>query len=165
MNAGGEFDDDRDDCKDCGCDECQDMRRADETFRVPFGPGYVDALGAVSDAVVTAYALDRVLSLSDRWPEPRIVDQDEVFYLRDRTRVPLSGLGPEDAAELLAHVRGLAMPLHEAAVRDERLTTSTALRWAMEQGGVPSVADLDPLAWLEASSLVRALRARARERP
>ena len=104
------------------------------------------------------------MPLGDRWPEPRIVDQD-VVHLRDRTAVSLSVLGPDDAARLLEHVLGLAAGLHEAAVCDEELTTSTALRWAMEQAEVPAVADLDPVVWLEASVLVRALRARAGERP
>lgn len=173
MTAGDDFADDRDDerrdrdddrrdeCVDCACDECQDMRRADETFRRPYGPGYVGALGAVTDAVLTSDALDRLLPLSGRWPEPRIVEQDEVYYFRDRTPVVLADLGPAEAAALLAHVRGLAAGLHQAAARDEGLTTSTALRWAMDQAGVPPVADLDPLAWLDASALVRALKARA----
>ena len=155
---GEEFGDDRDDCRDCGCSECQDMRRADEAFRRPWGRGYVGALGAVSDAVLTADALDRAVPLGERWPEPRIVDQDAVLHLRDRTAVYLSALGPRDAARLLEHVLGLAAVLHEAAVCDEELTTSTALRWAMEQAGVPAVSDLDPVVWLESSVLVRALR-------
>ncbi len=160
MSTGGEFDDDRDDCRDCSCDECQDMRRADEAFRRPFGPGYVDALGAVADAVVTADALDRVLTLADRWPEPRLLDQAEVFYLRDRTTVSVAALDADGASRLLALLRGLAAELHAAAVRDEEVTTSTAMRWAAEQAGIRAVADLDPLAWLEASVLVRWLRAR-----
>jgi hypothetical protein len=162
VTPGDELGDDRrDECRDCGCEECQDMRRADETFRRPWGPGYVGALGAVSDAVLTADALDRAVPLGERWPEPRIVDQDVVVHLWDRTAVYLSVLGPDDAARLLEHVLGLAAELHEAAVCDEELTTSTALRWAMEQAAVPAVADLDPIVWLEASVLVRALRARS----
>lgn len=157
MTSSGEFDDDRDDCRDCSCDECQDTP-SDDAWRRPFGPGYVSALGAVADAAVTADALDRLLQLGDRWPEPRVLDQDEVFHLRDRTAVSLSGLSPGDAAGLLAHVRSLARELHATAVRDEALTTSTAMRWAMEQAGIPSVDDLDPSEWLESSVLVRALR-------
>lgn len=163
MTAAEDFGDDRDDdrrdeCVDCACDECEDSRRADEPFRRPYGPGYVGALGAVTDAVLTSDALDRLLPLSERWPEPRVVDQADIYYFRDRTPVALADLGPGEAAALLTHIRGLAAGLHEAAARDEELTTSSALAWAMDQAGVPPVAALDPLAWLESSVLVRALR-------
>ena len=146
---------------DGGCDgDDEDRRRheqEDDSRAGAFGPGYIDSLMAVGDAVVGPDVLDRVLDLADRWPEPRVLDQTSVFFLRDRTPVPVDGMGSEDARRLLAHVRGLAMVLHEAAARDEEITTSTAMRWAMAQACVPSVAELDPLAWLESTALVRHL--------
>lgn len=148
------------------CDgDDEDRRRheeEDDSHSEAFGPGYVDSLMAVGDAVVTSDVLDRVVDLADRWPEPRVLQQRDVFFLRDRTPVRVSGLGREDALGLLLHVRGLATVLHEAAARDEMLTTSTAMRWAMAQAGVPRIADLDPPAWLESTELVRCLAERAR---
>ena len=96
MTAGGELGDDRDDdrrdeCIDCRCDECQDMRRQNEEFRRPWGPGYVGALGAVSDAALTEEALDRLLSAGGRWPAYRTT----LTARRDRAgrRHPLTGPG------------------------------------------------------------------------
>lgn len=83
MSSGGEFDDDR--CP--GGD--------DDDSRVSFGPGHIDDLTAVADEQVEDGALDLLVpGLDGRWPEPRALWQDEVFFLRDRTRVDVASLGP-----------------------------------------------------------------------
>ncbi len=105
---------------------------------------------ATRDAVLTRDALDAAVGLDQRWPEPRLLDQTDVFYLWDRTRMDLDGLAQRDLAWLLGYLRENAAAWHAAAVADERHTTSTALRWALEQAGVPLVESLDERDWLRA---------------
>ncbi len=137
-------------------DRCDDHSEEEEHF-APYGPGYVASLVAVQYAVVTTEVLDRVLDLADRWPEPRALHQTDIFFMPDRTCVAMSDLDADGASALLGHLRALTYDLHAVAARDEQLTTSTALRWAMEQAGVPRVADLNPHTWLDGTALVRRL--------
>lgn len=153
MTGGHEYDDEqaRDDeererCPNYGTDD------------VTYGPGYFDNLLALSDATVGDDLLGALLPLDGRWPEPRALDQDAVFFLADRTRVDVAGLDAEDAVRLLGHLRDLAPALHGRACADEALTVSSGLRRAMAHAGVALVSETDPLVWLEASVLVRALR-------
>lgn len=146
MSAGEEFEDDR-----CPGGE-------DDDSRVSFGPGYIDDLTAITDEQVKDTALDLLVpDLDGRWPEPRALWQDEVFFLRDRTRIDVAALAPVDAGWLLSVLEELGPALHAAAARDEALTTSSGLRRAMAAAGVPAVADLDPLEWLAGTVLVRRL--------
>ena len=69
--------------------------------------------------------------------------------------VPIHTFG---ALALVGTLRSWAAAFHAAAVRDELLTTSSAARQVLGALGVPAVADLDPLVWLEATRLVRSLR-------
>ena len=116
---------------------------------------------ALSDATVGDGLLDVLLPLDGRFPEPRALDQDVVFFLHDRTRVDVAGLDAGDAGRLLALLRGLAPGLHARACADEALTMSTGLRRALAHAGVPLVAQTDPLVWLGSTLLVRAVARRA----
>lgn len=116
---------------------------------------------ALTDMRMPPDMLDEALPLDGRWPEPRVLWQDEVFFLPDRSRLDVRALDPGDAAELLEALVESALGWHAAAARDERLTTSSGLRRALAAVGVPLVEDLDPLVWLESTALVRTLRARA----
>lgn len=147
-------------------DRCDDRSEEEEHF-APYGPGYVASLVAVQDAVVTTEVLDQVLDLANRWPEPRALHQTDVWFMPDRVCLALADLDAEAASALLGHIRALAYDLHAVAAKDEQLTTSTALRWAMEQSDVPLTADLNPHTWLDGTALVRWLTRRTgpRDRP
>ena len=124
-----------------------------------YGPDYVTSLMAVQDAVATDDALDALVpGLCHRWPEPRLLWQDEVWWTRDRVCLDLDYASPDDARWLLDAIEDLAPVLHRAAARDEDALTSTGLRTALAAVGVPLTADLDPDAWLESTVLVRTLR-------
>lgn len=126
----------------------------------PYGGEYVQSLIAVQDAPVKEDSLDLLVpELSDRWPEPRLLWQRDVWFSRHRTRVPLHNLDADAARRLLATIEGMAERLHGAAARDESLTASSGLRRAMAHAGVPLIGDLEPSVWLESTLLVRSLRA------
>lgn len=130
---------------------------------LPFGPGYLDNLLALEDAPVKEGSLDLLVpDLFDRWPEPRLLGQREVWFLRDRTRVALDNLDEDGVRRILGEIGDVAGDLHRVAARDEALTTSSGARWAMASAGVPTIEGLDPHAWLESTVLVRALRDRCR---
>ena len=114
------------------------------------------------DALVTEQAMYLVVGLGQRWPEPRALHQTETFFMEDRTEIDLEHLDADLARDLLDLLTIYADPLHDAAVRDEQATTSSAVGWLMEGLGVPPVAAHDPLVWLESTELVRWLRTRAR---
>lgn len=123
-----------------------------------FGPGYVQDLMAVQDAQVPGHALDLLApGLCHRWPEPRVLWQDAVWWARDRVELDLDYAAADDARWLLGELHG-ALTLHGAAARDEELTTSTGLRRALDAAGIPMIGDHDPAVWLESTVLVRALR-------
>ena len=123
----------------------------------------MDNLTALSDATVGEDVLGLVLVAYDgRWPEPRALWQDEAFWLPDRTRLDLAALSGDGVRALVALLVGAAAGLHAVAVRDEDLTASSGLRRAMAHAGVPTIAEVDPLVWLESTLLVRSLRARLR---
>lgn len=130
-------------------------------YDAPYGPAYVDSLVASRDQLITPEALDLAVPLDGRWPEPRLLDQTDVFYLRDRTELPLDELDADDCATLLRLIRSDTALWHRAAVIHEDHTTSTALRWAYEQAGVPTAEALAPDEWLDQTRLVRWLTARA----
>jgi hypothetical protein len=114
------------------------------------------------DAPVADDALDLAAPLPGRRVEPRVLWQDEWFWLPDDgARLDLSALGPADAAWLLGVLTGMAPRLHAVAAADEDLTLPTAARRALRALGVPLVAQTDPHAWLESTVLVRSLRRRA----
>jgi len=130
---------------------------------LPFGPGYLDNLLALEDARVKEGSLDLLVpDLSDRWPEPRLLAQTELWFARGRTPASVADLDGDGARRLLGAIHALASNLHRVAARDEALTTSSGARWAMAAAGVPTIAELDPHAWLESTVLVRALRDRCR---
>jgi len=158
VSGHDEFDDDRDQQQDQEAvgDHCES-----DDWSLPFGPGYLDSLLALEDAPVKPGSLDRLVpDLSDRWPEPRLLSQDQVWFLPHRTLVPLDDLDEDGARSLLDAIGDLAGDLHRVAARDEALTTSSGTRWAMASADIPTIADLDPRAWLESTVLVRALRDR-----
>ena len=160
MSGHDEFDDDRDQQQD---QEAMGDRCEGDDSSLPFGPGYLDNLLALEDAPVKPGSLDRLVpDLSDRWPEPRLLSQREWWFQHDRGRVPLDDLNEDGARRLLDEIADLARDLHRVAARDEALTTSSGTRWAMASAGVPTIAKLDPRAWLESTVLVRALRDRCR---
>lgn len=117
------------------------------------------ALLALGDSQVRPEALALLVPcLCCRWPEPRAFDQDDVFFLPDREQLDVHGLSPADRADLLAFLQATADDLWQAAVRDERLTTSSGLRRALAAAGIPTVEQTPPAEWLEATVLVRRLR-------
>ncbi len=161
MSGRDEFDDDRDQQQDAAGSEAAGDRCKDNDSSLPFGPGYLDNLLALEDAPVKEGSLDLLVpELSDRWPQPRLLAQRDVWFLLHRTRVPLDDLDEDEARSLLDAIEDLATDLHRVAARDEALTTSSGTRWAMAAAGIPTIAGLDPRAWLESTVLVRALRDR-----
>ena len=113
----------------------------------------------LDDALLPAVARDR-LGLDGRWPEPRALDQADVFFLLDRTRVDVADLGQVECCWLLELLFRLVVPLHEQAACDDESTTSSALEWALDELGVLPVHAFGPAVWLESIGLVRALRVR-----
>lgn len=124
-----------------------------------FGPDYVDSLVAVQDAPAADTALDLLApGLHQRWPEPRVLWQDHVWWTRDRVELHLDAATADEARWLLGVVLGMAPALHAAAARDEDAVTSTGLRRALASAGVLMISELDPGVWIESTVLVRALR-------
>lgn len=168
MSGQDEFDDDRDqehgqqqNPEDVG-GRCESEGPKDDSS-MPFGPGYLENLLALEDAAVKPESLDLLVpGLSDRWPEPRLLSQREMWFQRNRIVVPLDGLDEEGARRLLDVMVSIAPDLHRVAARDEALTTSSGTRWVMAAAGVPMIEKLDPREWLESTVLVRALRDRCR---
>lgn len=115
---------------------------------------------SLDDQLVTDEALDAVVGLGARWPEPRALDQTRVFHLDDRGALSLRLLDDDGAADLLRLLELHAEALHEVACCDDEATTSSALEWALDELGVPPVHAFTPRAWLEPTELVRWLRAR-----
>lgn len=146
--TGDEFDDDRD-----RCHNPQD----DPWLR---GDAHLDleSVLAMSDARVKPELLHLLLPCLDcRWPEPRALAQDEVFFLPDRERLDVPRLSPREASLLLEFLDEIAEELWGAAARDEELTTSSGMRRALAAVGVPAVADHDPAVWVRSSRLARTL--------
>lgn len=114
----------------------------------------------LDDQLVTDEALDRMIGLGARWPEPRALDQVGVFHLEDRTAVEVPFLDDRNVEDLLRLLVLLAADLHEVASCDDESTTSSALEWALDETGVLPVHALEPLVWLESTVLVRHLRQR-----
>jgi len=115
----------------------------------------------LDDQLVTDEALDAVVGLGARWPEPRALDQTRVFHLDDRGALSLRLLDDGGVADLLRLLELHADALHEVACCDDEATTSSAMEWALDELGVPPVHALDPRVWLESTELVRWLRSRA----
>jgi len=151
-------------------DRCDDRREfeheQDETEiarsrSVPFGEDYVQSLVAVQDAQVPGTALALLVpGLHHRWPEPRVLWQDEVWWTRDRCRLDIEYASQDDLRWLLGQVRALAPELHAVAARDEDLMTSSGLRRTLAAAGIRMIRDTDPMAWAGSTVLVRSLRAR-----
>jgi len=161
VSGRDEFDDDRDQHQDPEGSKDAGDRYNDSSL--PFGPGYLDNLLALEDAPVKEGSLNMLVpALSDRWPEPRLLSQREVWFQQDRASVPLADLDEDGARRLLDVIEDVGADLHRIATRDEALTTSSGARWAMAAAGIPTIAELDPRAWLESTILVRALRDRCR---
>lgn len=115
---------------------------------------------SLDDAPMPYDELDRRCSLSERWPDWRLLCQPFMWLTPDDDFVALEDLDGPALADLLLHLRSNAPALHAQAATDEQYATSSAMRWAYEQLGVLPVADLHPLAWLDTTPLVRALRQR-----
>lgn len=122
-------------------------------------PRYWTRPMCLDDALLPAVMLDR-LGLDGRWPEPRALDQADVFFLHDRTRVDVADLGQAECCWLLELLLRLVVPLHEQAACDDESTTSSALEWALDELGVLPVHALGPAVWLASTELARALRVR-----
>ena len=115
----------------------------------------------LDDELVSHEALDAVVGLGARWPEPRALDQTATFHLDDRSVLSLRLLDEAGARDLLALLLGLADGLHEVACCDDEATTCSAMEWALDELRVPPVHAFAPEVWLESTELVRWLRARA----
>lgn len=124
----------------------------------PWGRGRMEAGLAFEDWLVDPDVLERVVPLSGRWPEPRLLDQTGVWFSLDRRRIDLDAIDAGERAGLLDALRLHAREWHAAAVVHEAQVTSTALRWMYGHCGVLSAERLGPLAWLETTPLVRWLR-------
>lgn len=146
--------------------------RGDWEFRSsPGGPhllysqGWHASVRDIDDAPVDPGVLGRVVPLDGRWPEPRLLQQTAVFYLRDRTRLHPAGFDAETAAWLLDELHTDLPDWHAAAAFDEEATMSSVTRDALAALGVPAIRDLNPQAWLESTVLFRFLDLRSRLRP
>lgn len=131
----------------------------DDTCTCPDDPGEGQVLLRFDDALLTEQAMDVVVGLGQRWPEPRALHQTATFFLEDRTEIELRHLDADLARDLLDLLHIYAGPLHETACRDEDATMSSAVRFVLDGLGVPPVAAHDPEVWLESTELVRWLRA------
>ena len=152
MTDPEEFADDRDAHRDTAHDDGEPDLYAD---------AWHSSVLALEDALIDPGLLDRVVPLDGRWPEPRLLNRTDVFYLRDRTRLHPRGFDAEMAAWLLDELLTDLPDWHAAAVFDEEATTGSLTRASLAALGVPAVRDLDPRAWLESTVLVRFLRERA----
>ena len=165
MSDREEFENDRDQDhgqqeRESAGDRCSGGGPDDDSL-APFGPGYVENLLAMEDSPVKPGSLDLLVpGLHDRWPEPRLLNQREMWFQRNRILVAVDALDEDGARRLLRVIVSLAEDLHRVAARDEALTTSSGARRAMASVGVPMVDELDPRAWLESTVLVRYLRGR-----
>ena len=116
----------------------------------------------LDDQFVTEEALDAVVGLGARWPEPRALNQCKVFHLDDRGALSLRLLDEQGVADLLRLLELHAEALHEVACCDDEATSSSAMEWALDELGVPPVHAFTPRVWLESTELVRWLRAHTR---
>ena len=73
----------------------------------------------LDDQLVTDEAMDTVVGLGARWPEPRALDQVERFHLDDRSVLHLRLLDDEGVADLLRLLELQADALHEVACCDD----------------------------------------------
>lgn|GEM_PF-4842544 len=124
-----------------------------------YSDGWTRSMLAFDDALVDPDRLDLVLPLDGRWPEPRLLEQTGVFYLRDRTRLHPRAFDPETAAWLLDDLHVDLPDWHAAAAFHEETTASSVTRDALAALGVLSVRVTDPQAWLESTVLFRFLKA------
>ncbi len=93
----------------------------------------------LDDQFVTEEALDAVVGLGARWPEPRALDQTATFSMDDRSALSLRLLDAAGARDLLALLVASAGALHEVACCDDEATTCSAMEWALDELGVPPV--------------------------
>ena len=149
MTGRDEFADDRDEDRD---DSARSGHHGAD------GNGWTKSVLAFDDALIDPDLLDHLLPLDGRWPEPRLLDQVDVFYLRDRTRVDPQIFDAETAGWLLNELHTDLPDWHAAAVFDEESTTGSAARDAFAALGVRPVRGLDPQVWLASTVLVRFLR-------
>lgn len=118
----------------------------------------------LDDAPLSAQELDEQFDLTTRWPEPRLLYQTEVWVAQDRRRYQVEDLDGFDAEVVLRILFDHAAEWHEQAMRDEQLTLSSAMAWALLNLGVGFVHDFHPMVWLASTDLVRALQARVDDR-
>lgn len=121
-------------------------------------PAWLD----LDDAELPLEELNARYSVLLRWPDWRVLHQDKAWIDRDRQVHALGEMTPEQVRTALLELGGHAAYLHAQAAQDESYATSTGLAWALRQLGVRPVGAHHPLVWLDATPLVRALRARAR---
>lgn len=126
---------------------------------------YLHSLRAVADADQDEQSLGCAVSVGLRWPEPQLLQQTRTLRLHQVTEFDLDGVGAAQAAVLAEALVDDALLWWEVASHDEELTTSTGLRWALRQAGVRLIGETEPLAWLEATPLMRSLRARSARAP
>ncbi len=156
MTDREEFADDRDAHRDTGHDEGEPN---------PYGDAWHGCVLALEDALIDPDLLDRVVPLDGRWPDPRLLDRTDVFYLRDRTRLHPQRFDAETAGWLLDDLHVDLPDWHSAAVFDEEATTGSLTRAALAALGVLAVRDLDPQTWLESTVLLRFLAGRVAAGP
>lgn len=114
----------------------------------------------LDDQLVTDEAMDAVVGLGARWPEPRALNQNRVFHMDDRGALSLRLLDDDGVADLLRLLELQADALLDVACCDDEAMTPTAMEWALDELGVPPVHAFAPRVWLESTELVRWLRAR-----
>ena len=147
MTDRGEFTDDRD-------DEPRDPHAA-------YGPGWTRSVLSFEDALIDPDLLDHVLPLDGRWPEPRLLGQTHLFFLRDRTRLATRLFDAETAEWLMDELHTDLPDWHAAATFHEGTTTPSTARDVLAALGVPAIRDIDPQTWLESTVLFRWLSTRA----
>ena len=98
----------------------------------------------LDDQLITHEALDVVVGLGARWPEPRALDQTTVVHLDDQGALSLRLLDGDGVSDLLRLLELHAEALHEVACCDDEATTSSAMEWALDELGVPPVHAFTP---------------------
>lgn len=110
---------------------------------------------SLDDAPLPYDELEARCALTDRWPDWRTLCQTDHWITPDADVVPLTDIDGPGLEHLLRSLRSMATHLHVQAAMDEQFALSSAARWAYAELGVPLTFDLHPLAWLEATPLVR----------
>ena len=90
------------DPRDHGCNGDDGSGGADVSgWTAEWNAAYVETLMLLADEAVAEVAIELAVRLDGRWPELRILWQDEVFYLPDRTELVLAEICADLARDLV----------------------------------------------------------------